>query len=322
MERAHHSTLHCGVGMTMAKIRELYWIPRLRQLVKRVRTECWGCKRFRAKSYEKPPPGKLPSTRTKGTTPFEVLGVGFAGPIRYKTKGKKFGKSYLVLYGCSLTRAVHLEVLKSLELSEFLGSLKRFIARRGRPKIIYSDNGNTFKAASKWLKKVQSDEQMNNFLSERSVQWKFNLSLAPWWGGQYERLVGLFKRVFYKSVGNGMLTLEELEDVVLDVEVALNDRPLSYLEDDIELPVLTPNSMLNINPGQVPVLEAHHLEDKELRKRAKILRKCKEVRWKRWTREYVRSLRERSVNGGGQQASVPRKGSAVIIQDDNKNRNT
>ena len=80
--------------------------------------------------------------------------------------------------------------------------------------------------------------------------------------------------------------------------------------------------MLNINPGQVPVLEAHHLEDKELRKRAKILRKCKEVMWKRWTRKYVRSLRERHVNGGGQQASVPRKRSAVIIQDDNKNRNT
>ena len=81
VERAHHSTLHGGVGMTMAKIREhYYWIPKLRQLVKRVRTECWGCKRFRAQSNERPPPppppppGKLPTTRTKGTTPFEVLG--------------------------------------------------------------------------------------------------------------------------------------------------------------------------------------------------------------------------------------------------------
>jgi hypothetical protein len=209
-----------------------------------------------------------------------------------------------------------------LELLEFLSSLKRFIARRGRPSVIYSDNGTTFKAASKWLKRVQNDEQLNDFLSERSVQWKFNLSLAPWWGGQYERLIGLFKRAFYKSIGNGMLTFEELEDVVLDVEVALNDRPLSYVEDDIELPVLTPNSMLNINPGRVPVLEAHHIEDTELRRRAKILRKCKEIMWKRWTREYVRSLRERHVNWGGQQASVPRKGSAVIIQDDNKNRKT
>ncbi len=90
--------------------------------------------------------------------------------------------------------------------------------------------------------------------------------------------------------------LEELEDVLLDVEVALNDRPLSYLEDDIELPVLTPNSMLNVNPGQVPVLEAHHVEDKELRKRAKILRRCKEVMWRRWTREYVQTPREHVVN--------------------------
>ena len=119
-----------------------------------------------------------------------------------------------------------------------------------------------------------------------------------------------------------MLTLEELQDVVLDVEVALNDRPLNYLEDDIELPILTPNWMLNVNPGQVPILEAHHLDDKELRKRTKILGKCKEAMWKRWTRENVRSLRERYVNGGSHQASVPRKGSAVIIQDDSKNRNT
>ena len=42
-------------------------------------------------------------------------------------------------------------------------------------------------------------------------------------GGQYERLIGLFKRAFYKTIGNGVITFEELEDVVLDVKVALND---------------------------------------------------------------------------------------------------
>ena len=69
-----------------------------------------------------------------------------------------------------LTRAVHLEVLKTLELSEFLESLKRFVARRGRPKIIYSDNGATFKAASKWLKQVHKDERLHDFLAIREVQ--------------------------------------------------------------------------------------------------------------------------------------------------------
>ena len=212
-------------------------------------------------------------------------------------------------------------MLKSLETAEFLASLKRFIARRGRPKVVYSDNGATFKAAESWLKKVQNDEQLNDFLSGRSIEWKFNLSRAPWWGGQYERLIGLFKRAFYKTIGNGVVTFEELEDVVLDVEIALNDRPLSYVEDDIELPVLTPSSMLNINPVQVPELKSHRIENLDLRKRAKFLKKCKQAMWKRWSREYVRSLRERHVNAGGKQAATPRKGSAVIIRDENKNRN-
>jgi hypothetical protein len=66
-------------------------------------------------------------------------------------------------------------------------------------------------------------------------------------GGQFERLIGLFKNAFYKSVGNGTLKWSELEDVILDVEVALNNRPLTYLEDDIELPALTPNSLLQVN---------------------------------------------------------------------------
>ena len=68
-------------------------------------------------------------------------------------------------------------------------------------------------------------------------------------GGQFEKLIGLFKRAFYKSVGNGTLKRSELEEVVLDVEVAMNNRPLSYLEEDIQAPVLTPNSMLQINPS-------------------------------------------------------------------------
>ena len=147
--QAHLATLHGGVGFTMAKVREKYWVPRLRSLVKKIRTACNGCKRFRAKAYQVPPPGNLPSTRTQGSTPFQVVGVYFAGPIRYRSRPKTESKAYLALYGCSLTRAVHLDLLKSLEAQEFIGSLKRFIARRGRPEVMYSDNGATFKATAK-----------------------------------------------------------------------------------------------------------------------------------------------------------------------------
>ena len=321
VEQAHHNTLHGGVAMTMAKVRDRFWVPKLRCLVKRIRSNCHGCVRFRAQAYQSPPIGNLPTaTRTQGTAPFQVLGVDFTGPIRYRTKTKVEKKGYLVLYGCSLTRAVHLELLRSLEVGEFLPSLKRLVARRGRPKLIYSDNATTFKAAAKWLKQAQKDERLHAFLNDNTIEWRFNLSRAPWWGGQFERLIGLFKRAFYKTIGDGTSTWEELE-VVLDVEIALNNRPLNYLEHDVEMSVLTPNTMLNINPNILPELKAHYLEEKNLRKRAKFLKKCKEAMWKRWTREYVRSLRERHRQEKGKQISYPKLGDAVIIQDEERNRN-
>ena len=84
VRRIHVETLHGGVALTMAAVCETYWIPTLRQIVKSIKLECWGCKRFRALPLTKPPPGQLPTNRTEGGTPFEVIGTDFAGPIRYK----------------------------------------------------------------------------------------------------------------------------------------------------------------------------------------------------------------------------------------------
>ena len=101
----------------------------------------------------------------------------------------------------------------------------------------------------------------NDYLAKLEIKWRFNLSRARWWGGggQFERLIGLFKGAFYKSIGNGTLKWSELEEVVLDVEVAMNNRPLSYLEEDIQAPVFTPNSMLQINPSYLPELETQQI---------------------------------------------------------------
>ena len=100
-----------------------------------------------------------------------IIGVDFTGPIRYTPRAKTERKAYLILYACSLTIAVHLDLLKSLETSEFIGSLKRFIARRGRPEMIYSDNGSTFKAAEKWLNKVRQDERFHHLLAGLTIKW-------------------------------------------------------------------------------------------------------------------------------------------------------
>ena len=165
VHRAHVVTLHGGAGLTMAKVRDRFWVPRLPKLVKSILKSCRGCERFRAIPAQSPPPGLLPRERTEGNTPFNVIGVDFAGPVKYLQKPNREQKAYLVLYSCSLIRGVFLELPSSLETKEFIQSLKRLIARRGRPSKVYFDNGKTFVAAAKWLEKVRKDEKFNDFLS-------------------------------------------------------------------------------------------------------------------------------------------------------------
>ena len=159
-----------------------------------------------------------------------------------------------------------------------------------------------------------------NFLAYQGIKWQFNLSRAPWWGGQFERMVGLVKGALHKCIGNGLLSWTELKEVLLDIEVALNNRPLSYVDEDIQLPILTPSSFLYGRPNMLPELEPHHVQEHDLRKRAKYLRKCKEALWSRWTKEYLRGLRERHRLKHKGDVTYPSKGEVVIIKSEEKNR--
>ena len=85
---AHLQTLHEGVSLTMAKIREKYWIPRFRRRTKRAINECVECKRFQVTALANPPTGNLPKERTEGSVPIKSIGVDFAGPIKYFSKNK------------------------------------------------------------------------------------------------------------------------------------------------------------------------------------------------------------------------------------------
>ena len=93
VEEVHLKTLHGGVGMTMAGIREKYWIPKLRRLAKQVIRSCHGCKKFQAVAFANPPPGNLPQDRTQGNIPFQVIGVDYAGPILYRSGKSGEGKA-------------------------------------------------------------------------------------------------------------------------------------------------------------------------------------------------------------------------------------
>ncbi|GFW53069.1 integrase catalytic domain-containing protein [Trichonephila clavipes] len=68
---------------------------------------------------------------------------------------------------------------KMLDLTTqaFIASLKRFIARRGRPSLIFSDNGKTFIRANAELKRlyklvINPDPELAGFLVDENINWK------------------------------------------------------------------------------------------------------------------------------------------------------
>ena len=83
----------------------------------------------------------------------------------------------VLLYAYSLTRGICVDLLPSLELTKFILSLQRFIARKGRPDRIYSDNGVTFIGAARWMRIVAREERIQNFLSVHQITWQFTLGM-------------------------------------------------------------------------------------------------------------------------------------------------
>ena len=114
--------------------------------------------------------------------------------------------------------------------------------------------------------------------------------------------------------------MDELQDAPLDVEVTMNNRPLSYVEEDIQSPILTPNLLQFGRPNLLPETQSHQLENQDLRKRARYLKKCKDVLWGRWSSEYLRGLREQhNLKHKGSKVALA-KGDVVIIKGEEKNR--
>ena len=245
LNECHERVMHGGVKATLTELRSRYWIVRGRQLVKKMLHKCVTCRRLQAKPYHSPPAPQLPSFRVNEAQPFSYTGVDFAGPLYVReTIASTSRKAWICLYTCCVTRAVHLEVVPDMTAQAFIRSFKRFTSRRGFPVRVISDNAKTFKSAAKTLAAALRDPEVKHYFADISVKWSFNLEKAPWWGGVFERMIQSAKRCLRKTIGNARLTYDELMTSVIEVEMILNSRPLSYVSsEDIEEP-LTPSHLL------------------------------------------------------------------------------
>ena len=165
-------------------------------------------------------PGALSKDRIEKCFSFEVVGTDYAGPIYYKALNKSELKVYILLFFCSITRAVYIDLVSNFTTIEFIKSFERL--RRGKPKIVYCENAKAFNVGAKCQANINKDQKLHNFLNSETITWKFNVPKSPCWGGQFERLIGLIKSSLYRTIRKAQLTWAESEEVLLDIQIILN----------------------------------------------------------------------------------------------------
>ena len=264
-------------------------------MIRNIVRKCVTCQRVAAR----PKPhllGQLPADRTNPGSIFDRVGIDYAGPILIKhgpVRKPVVTKAYLAVFVCFSVKAVHLEAVSELTTAAFIATLRRFIARRGTPTIIWSDHGTNFCGAAKEIQELLRTEAVSEFCTKNKIQWSFIPEHAPHFGGLWEAAVKSFKSHLrkYIVVGETKLTFEELTTVLAQIEACLNSRPLTPLPEASDgLDVLTPGHFLIGRPITSLPAPPDSYRSITLLHRWNLCQTLTRHFWHRWSSEYLNNL--------------------------------
>jgi hypothetical protein len=293
---AHNLVRHAGRERTLCETRRKFWIPRGRNLVPKIVRECVTCRKFRQYTYKTLMADLPPERLEVFSPPFSVTGVDLFGPFYLRYGRNKKIKAWVALFTCATVRAIHLEIVEDLSTEAFLHALRRFAAHHGWPSIIISDNGTSFVGCERELKKLLLDgrKRIEEFSMVHKVRWKFNTPLSPHQGGFFESTIKQTKKALRVTVGEQVLTWNEMSTVFSEVECLVNSRPLGYPSNDAnDIQPLTPNHFI-LGRATAEVPQGPFREVKNCRKRFEYVQALVQQFWNWYHREYLQSLMRRA----------------------------
>ncbi|XP_043597319.1 uncharacterized protein LOC122574157 [Bombus pyrosoma] len=270
--------------------------------------------------------GNLPEARVTEARPFTNVGVDYCGPFHIKEKRDRNCrqiKIYVAIFICLAVKAVHIELVGDLTSEAFIAALRRFIARRGFCSTTHSDNGTNFIGANNELRQLQDllqsddhNEKVNTFLSDKRIEWNFIPPHTPHFGGLWEAAVKSFKYHLRRVVGNELLTFEQFNTLIIEIESILNSRPLTPISTDpADLLALTPGHFL-IGDSLTSLRERNFRDIPSNRlSRWQHIQQLKQHFWNRWHKEYLNELTNRTKWGKGGHSI--QEGTIVILREDN-----
>ncbi|CAC5390484.1 unnamed protein product [Mytilus coruscus] len=255
----HELTCHQGRHMTEGALRSGgFWVIGSKRLVSTIIRQCVTCKKLRGQ-FKVQKMSDLPEDRLTPGPPFTFVGIDTFGPyqiIHRKTRGSSINqKRWAILFTCLVSRAIHLEVIEEMSSASFINAYRRFIAIRGSVKLLRSDRGTNFVGAiqdlgitAEFIEKGPVDIR----LSQYGTIWKFNPPHASHFGGSWERMIGLSRRIL-----DCMLIREKIDSheilvtLMAEVSAIVNSRPLVSVSTDPDNPeVLSPSMLLTHKKGQ------------------------------------------------------------------------
>ena len=235
VEHSHAVCHHAVPEYVKAFLQQRYLIIGVRCALRSVSHRCFACRRFRAENIQPfmapPPPFRYPSP--DAPFPFAQTGIDLYGPF-FIVNGKKLEKHYAIIFNCLATRACHLESCPFMTSDSFLNAFRRFVARRGQPQLLRSDNGSNFVGARRELQQSLNDSIKNvreNLPESIEMRWDLNPQFAPHFGGVWEGMIQTAERTLLITLGSKKLTLDFFQTILTETELMLNSRPLTHVAD-------------------------------------------------------------------------------------------
>ena len=152
IENCHKKCKHLGIQSTINTIRTNgFWIPRIRQAVEKVLSQCVTCQKFNSFSFRYRKMTNLPKHTVNLIKPFLHTGIYFTGHLWVKDSSETKVKMYLLIFTCLNVRAVHIKIVPDMTTQSFILAFLRFTNLYGVPSHIYSDNAKAFISGCNFL---------------------------------------------------------------------------------------------------------------------------------------------------------------------------
>ena len=286
-------------------------------MLRSIRRQCVVCQRLFGKPCNQKM-ADLPVERCiPGPTAFIHVGVDLFGPF-YVVRGRSTVKRYGCVFTCFSIRAIHIEVLESLETDAFINGFRRFCSRRGQPKTVRSDRGTNLVGACTELAREMKRLDKNKVIGtarRMEVEWSFNPPMASHHGEVWERMIRTIRKVLMTVIPTASMTDDVLQTTFCEVENIVNGRPLTKCSADVcdESP-LTPNHFILLS-GNYPAMWLEFPSAEICRKRWKCVRNISSSFWKRWIREYLPQLQNRQK--WTQETTNLKIGDLVMVKEEN-----